>query len=73
MNNTMFAEVRKKSQKPEDLYVIIEMMFPGKRVVEVFARNHNLRFGVFSIGNELGESYEKWKLHLNCDNCSKLI
>jgi N6-adenosine-specific RNA methylase IME4 len=51
MNNTMFAEVRKKSQKPEDLYAIIEMMFPGKRLIEVFARNHNLRFGVFSVGN----------------------
>lgn len=51
MNNTMFAEVRKKSQKPEDLYIMIEMMFPGKKAVEVFARNHNLRFGVFSIGN----------------------
>ena len=33
------------------------MMFPGKKLIEVFARNHNLRFGVFSVGNELGESY----------------
>lgn len=33
MNNTMFSEVRKKSQKPEDLYAIIEIMFPGKRLV----------------------------------------
>ena len=35
----------------------------------MFARNHNLRFGLFSVGNELGEAYDKWKLHLRCDEC----
>ena len=27
-NNVLFAEVRKKSQKPDELYHMIEMMFP---------------------------------------------
>lgn len=49
--NVVFGEVRKKSQKPEDIYTLIEMMFKGKRKIEIFARNHNLRFGIFSIGN----------------------
>jgi mRNA (2'-O-methyladenosine-N6-)-methyltransferase len=49
--NVVFGDVRKKSQKPEDIYNIIEMVFKGKRKLEIFARNHNLRFGVFSIGN----------------------
>ncbi len=48
-------------------------MFKGKRKIEVFARNHNMKFGIFSIGNELGESYDKWLLTLNCDKCNQLI
>lgn len=50
-NNLLFAEVRKKSQKPDELYHMIEMMFPNNKKVEIFARNNNLRFGWFSLGN----------------------
>ena len=71
--NVIFGEVRKKSQKPEDLYTLIEMIFKGKKKIEIFARNHNLRFGIFSVGNELGEAYDKWMLHLNCDKCEHAI
>jgi mRNA (2'-O-methyladenosine-N6-)-methyltransferase len=67
--NTIFAEVREKSQKPEDLYALIDIMFKGGKKIEIFARNHNLRFGLFSMGNELGESYDKWLLKLECDKC----
>lgn len=42
-------------------------MFKNHRKVEIFARNHNRRFGIFSIGNELGESYEKWMQTSICD------
>jgi mRNA (2'-O-methyladenosine-N6-)-methyltransferase len=42
-------------------------MFKSARKIEIFARNHNLRFGIFSVGNELGESYDKWLLKLECD------
>ena len=62
--NTLFAGVRDKSQKPEDIYAIIDIMFKSNPKIEIFARNHNLRFGIFSIGNELGESYDKWLLKL---------
>ena len=31
--NVIFGEVRKKSQKPEDLYSIIEMIFKGKKKI----------------------------------------
>ena len=49
------------------------MIFKGKKKIEVFARNHNLRFGLFSVGNELGEAYDKWMLHLHCDSCETEI
>lgn len=32
-HNVIFGEVRKKSQKPEDLYNLIEMIFKGKRKI----------------------------------------
>jgi N6-adenosine-specific RNA methylase IME4 len=71
--NTVFAEVREKSQKPEDIYALIDIMFKGGKKVEIFARNHNLRFGIFSMGNELGESYDKWLLRLECDKCGESL
>ena len=52
--NIYFGAVNQKSQKPEDLYNFIEMAFKGQRKLEIFARNHNRHFGLFSIGNELG-------------------
>lgn len=50
-NNIIFSPVRNKSQKPVELYEIIELMMPGAKKVEIFARNNNLRHGWFSIGN----------------------
>lgn len=68
-SNVLIAEVRKKSQKPDELYELIELMFPSTKKIEVYARNNNLRFGWFSLGNQLGESYDKWLLMLHCDKC----
>ena len=48
-------------------------MFKGGRKIEIFARNHNLRFGIFSVGNQLGESYDKWLLKLECDECGEIL
>ena len=50
-NNLIFSEVKEKSQKPEELYKIIELMMPGSKKIELFARNHNLRHGWFALGN----------------------
>ena len=43
-----------------ELYEIIELIMPGAKKIEIFARNHNLRPGWLSLGNQLGELYEKW-------------
>jgi len=72
-NNVIFAEVRSKSQKPDELYEIIDLMMPGSKKVELFARNHNLRPGWFSLGNQLGEQYEKWYNFVDCNHCEKPI
>lgn len=37
--------------------------------MEVFARNNNLRTGWFSLGNQLGEAYDKWFLTVSCNAC----
>lgn len=44
-NNVLFAEVRKKSQKPDEMYEIIDMLMPGGKKIELFARNNNIRPG----------------------------
>jgi N6-adenosine-specific RNA methylase IME4 len=50
-NNLIFADIRSKSQKPDEMYEIIELLMPGAKKIEIFARNHNLRPGWFSVGN----------------------
>lgn len=71
--NIIFADVRSKSQKPEEIYELVEKMMPGAKKLELFARNHNLKEGWFSIGNQLGENYNKWKNLIDCDECNKEI
>lgn len=72
-NNLIFAEVRKKSQKPDELYEIIDLLMPGAKKIELFARNNNLKPGWLSLGNQLGETYDKWFNVLECNNCHKNI
>jgi hypothetical protein len=55
------------------MYQIIERMVPGGRKIEVFARNHNLRKGWLSLGNELGEYYDWGRDKISCDVCAKVI
>ena len=68
-NNLIFSEVTGKSQKPVEIYEIIEMMMPGARKLEIFARNNNLRKGWMSLGNQLGEEFHHWTNRVNCDGC----
>ena len=72
-NNLIVAEIRKKSQKPEQIYSLIDILIPGAKKVELFARNNNLRPGWLSLGNQLGENYVGWKNTINCDECSKQV
>lgn len=69
----MFANVRGKSQKPDEIYELIEKMMPGSKKIELFARNNNLREGWLSLGNQLGENYQQWKNIVVCDNCKNNI
>jgi N6-adenosine-specific RNA methylase IME4 len=72
-SNIMFGSVRGKSQKPQEIYEIIEKMMPGAKKVELFARNNNLKDGWLSLGNQLGENYQSWKNIIHCDNCNDKI
>eukprot|EP01102_Stenamoeba_stenopodia_P005007 TRINITY_DN15508_c0_g1_i1.p1 TRINITY_DN15508_c0_g1~~TRINITY_DN15508_c0_g1_i1.p1 ORF type:complete len:700 (-),score=119.10 TRINITY_DN15508_c0_g1_i1:88-2187(-) len=72
-NDVIFAETREKSQKPDQMYQIIERMCPGSRKIEIFARNHNLRRGWLSLGNELGEYYDWDRDQVDCDVCANTI
>lgn len=47
------AERRGQSQKPTELYEIIEKIIPNGKYLEIFARKNNLRDYWVSIGNEL--------------------
>ena len=51
-NDVIFAAIRKRSQKPEQMYEIIERMVPGGRKVEIFGRNHCIRPSWLTIGNQ---------------------
>lgn len=72
-NDLILADVRKKSQKPEQLYTIIDLLMPGAKKVEVFARNNNLREDWLSLGNQIGEVFENWRNTMTCDRCKKDI
>jgi hypothetical protein len=72
-NDLLFAEIREKSRKPDQLYHIIERMVPGGRKVEIFARNHNMRPGWLSLGNQLGEYYDWDHDLIRCDMCTGAI
>lgn len=70
-NNLIVAEIRKKSQKPEQIYSIIDLMMPTANKIELFARNNNLRPGWLSLGNQLGEKYLKDVKPIFCKICEQ--
>lgn len=72
-NNIIFADLKKKSRKPDELYDIIDLLMPGSKKVELFARNHNLRPGWFSLGNQLGDLHDSWFNELVCNECQEKI
>ncbi|KAJ2725793.1 hypothetical protein GGI07_001000 [Coemansia sp. Benny D115] len=52
-SDVIFSERRGQSQKPEELYEIIEQLIPGGRYLEIFGRKNNLRDYWVTVGNEL--------------------
>eukprot|EP01091_Cochliopodium_minus_P009283 TRINITY_DN2252_c0_g1_i4.p1 TRINITY_DN2252_c0_g1~~TRINITY_DN2252_c0_g1_i4.p1 ORF type:complete len:1189 (+),score=400.35 TRINITY_DN2252_c0_g1_i4:141-3569(+) len=77
-NDVIFAGNQSNSEKPKQMYHIIDRMMPGAKKIELFARNNCIRPGWFSLGNELGTYYawgsEKWgKDNVACDYCQNTI
>jgi len=58
----ILAEVRETSRKPDELYDMIERILGGRghgRKVEFFGREHNLRDGWLTLGNQVGASADE--------------
>lgn len=49
----IFSLRRGQSQKPEEIYQMIEELVPGGSYLEIFGRRNNLRSGWITIGNEI--------------------
>mmetsp|Transcript_16000 Transcript_16000/g.37934 ORF Transcript_16000/g.37934 Transcript_16000/m.37934 type:complete len:334 (+) Transcript_16000:67-1068(+) len=52
-SDVIFSERRGQSQKPEEIYELIEELVPRGRYLEIFARKNNLRDFWVSLGNEV--------------------
>jgi len=52
-SDVIFSERRGQSQKPEELYEMIEELVPNGNYLEIFGRKNNLRDYWVTIGNEL--------------------
>ncbi|EIE76960.1 hypothetical protein RO3G_01664 [Rhizopus delemar RA 99-880] len=52
-SDVIFSERRGQSQKPEELYELIEELVPNGKYLEIFGRKNNLRDYWVTIGNEL--------------------
>ncbi|CAD8177323.1 unnamed protein product [Paramecium pentaurelia] len=52
-SDVIWSERRGQSQKPEEIYEIINAMVPGGHCLEIFGRRNNLRNNWVTIGNEL--------------------
>ncbi|GBF91502.1 hypothetical protein Rsub_04242 [Raphidocelis subcapitata] len=53
-SDVIVSERRGQSQKPEEIYDLIEALVPAGCYLEIFARRNNLRNFWVSIGNEVG-------------------
>ena len=55
--DVIVAQVRDTSQKPDELYSMIERICPGGRKIELFGRRHNIRPGWLTLGNQLKSTH----------------
>jgi len=53
MSDVIFSQRRGQSQKPEEIYDIVEALVPNGYYLEIFGRRNNLHNGWVTIGNEL--------------------
>lgn len=52
-SDVIYSQRRGQSQKPEELYELIEKLCPNGTYLEIFGRKNNLRDYWVTIGNEL--------------------
>lgn len=52
-SDIIFSERRGQSQKPEEIYEIIEDLVPNGKYLEIFGRKNNLRDYWVTVGNEV--------------------
>ena len=50
-------QVRQTSQKPDEVYGLIERLAPGTRKLELFGRQHNVQPNWVTLGNQLDVSW----------------
>lgn len=53
LSDVIYATRRGQSQKPDELYAMIEELVPNGKYIEIFGRKNNLRDGWITLGNEL--------------------
>lgn len=53
MSDVILSERRGQSQKPDEIYDLIEALVPNGKYLEIFARKNNLRNFWVSLGNEV--------------------
>jgi len=51
--DVIVSEVRETSRKPDEVYNLIERMFPNTLKVELFGRPHNVHTNWITLGNQL--------------------
>lgn len=61
--NTIFSKFTKTSEKPKELYSIVERLLPSGRYLELFGRRGNLRPGWVTAGNDFKAEEERNKEH----------
>lgn len=53
LSDVIFSERRGQSQKPEEIYQMVEALVPNGRYLEIFGRKNNLRDFWVTVGNEV--------------------
>ena len=51
--DVIFSQRRGQSQKPEEIYEMVETLLPNGCYLEIFGRRNNLRNGWVTVGNEI--------------------
>ena len=59
--DVIVSTVRETSRKPDEVYGLIERMYPGGKKIELFGRPQNCMPGWLTLGNQLPGSYLKDK------------